>query len=606
MADVKIGLQELKEESDSGKLVAAPSTQGTHRRSLIWVGVLLALLGAAAVAVWFYRSNPEAPEEPLAAVPLTTYPGQERQPSFSPDGNQVAFSWNGEKQDNFDIYVKLIGSGNQLRLTTAPEADSCPVWSPDGRSIAFLRERPGGKASVYLVSPLGPPERKVAEIGYLDSLAWAPDGKSLVVTDRNSDKEPLGLFLLSVESGERRRLTSAPEKLFIDSQPAFSPDGHTLAFIREVAVGFRDIYLLTLSEDFQPIGEPKRFTFENQLSFRPVWTLDGDEIIFSSGPYLSYSLFRIAASGSGKPQRLAGAGEDGSEAIISPRMQRLVYTRELIDVNIWRLEVHGPHEKISAPMKLISSTRIDAHAQFSPDGKKIVFSSNRTGSFEIWICDSDGSNPQPLTSLGSGCGFPHWSPDGERIAFCSNLDGQWEIYVISANGGKPKRFTSSPAADYTPRWSRDGKWVYFGSDRSGESQVWKMPARGGEAVQVTRKGGATAFESPDSQWIYYTNGYEDSPLWKMPRDGGEETQVLESVEQHAFAIVKEGIYFIPRPDSAGHHSIQFFNFATQRIRSLSTIERIDTYLSVSPDGRWILYSQIDQLGSDLMLVENFH
>ncbi len=76
--------------------------------------------------------------------------------------------------------------------------------------------------------------------------------------------------------------------------------------------------------------------------------------------------------------------------------------------------------------------------------------------------------------------------------------------------------------------------------------------------------------------------------------------------EHAFAIVKEGIYFIPRPDSAGRYSIQFFNFATKRIRSISTIERPDRhYLSVSPDGRWILYSQIDQEGSDLMLVENF-
>ena len=169
----------------------------------------------------------------------------------------------------------------------------------------------------------------------------------------------MGLFLLSVESGERRRLTSPPEKVFIDSQPAFSPDGRTLAFVREVAVGVRDIYLLTLSEDFQPIGEPKRLTFENRLTFRPVWTLDGREIIFSSGPYLSPNLFRIAASGSGKPQRLAGVGEDGSEAAISHRTQRLVYTRELIDENIWRLEVPGPHGKISSPMKLISSTRVD-------------------------------------------------------------------------------------------------------------------------------------------------------------------------------------------------------------------------------------------------------
>ena len=133
-----------------------------------------------------------------------------------------------------------------------------------------------------------------------------------------------------------------------------------------------------------------------------------------------------------------------------------------------------------------------------------------------------------------------------------------------------------------------------------------MPAGGGEAIQVTRKGGFVAFESPDGQWVYYTKGDGTSRLWKVPRDGGEETQVLESVDQRAFAIVNEGIYFIPRPDSAGRYSIQFFNFATKKIRSIATIEMpADYYLSISPDGRWILYSQIDQVGSDLMLVENF-
>jgi Tol biopolymer transport system component len=160
-----------------------------------------------------------------------------------------------------------------------------------------------------------------------------------------------------VESGEKQKLTSPPQKVFVDSQPAFSPDGRTVAFIREEAIGVRDIYLLTLSEDFQPIGEPKRLTFENRLTFSPVWALAGDEVIFSSGPYLDPSLFRITASGSSKPQRLAGVGEDGSDVAISRQTHRLVYTRELIDVNIWRREVPGRHEKMSLPTKLISSTR---------------------------------------------------------------------------------------------------------------------------------------------------------------------------------------------------------------------------------------------------------
>jgi Tol biopolymer transport system component len=609
MADLKVALQEVKEESDSGKLVAAPAPQRGRRRSLLWGAALLALLGAVAAAVWFSRSDSIVPEESLAAVPLTSYSGEERQPSFSPDGNQVAFSWNGEKQDNFDIYVKLIGPGTQLRLTTAPQADSRPAWSPDGSSIAFVREGPGRKDSVYLVSPLGPPERKVAEISrtgtdWPNGLAWSPDGKWLVLTDRNADSEPLGLFLLSVESGERRRLTSAPERGFADSQPAFSPDGGTLSFIRQVAIGVRDIYLLALSEEFQPVGGPKRLTSENQLTVRQhVWTLDGREIIFSSG--MVPSLFRIAASGSGKTQRLAAVGEDGSEPAISRRTQRLVYTRELIDGNIWRLEVPGPHGKMSSPEKLIFSTRIDWEAQFSPDGKKIVFNSNRTGSFEIWTCDSDGSNAQQLTSLGGYSGTPCWSPDGERIAFCS-IQEQWGIFVTNANGGKPKRLTISPATNVQTSWSRDGRWIYFASDRSGEYQAWKVPAGGGEAARVTRKGGVAAFESTDSQWVYYTKSLGATSLWKIPGDGGEETQVLESVYEQAFAIVKEGIYFVPRPDSAGRYSIQFFNFATKRIRSITTIERpVYSTLCVSPDGRSLLYSQIDQQGSDLMLVENF-
>ena len=261
-------------------------------------------------------------------------------------------------------------------------------------------------------------------------------------------------------------------------------------------------------------------------------------------------------------------------------------------------------------MKLISSsTRVDEHAQFSPNGKKIAFGSNRTGSFEIWICDSDGSHAHPLTSLGvySGTGSPHWSPDGERIAFVSKSEGRRDIFVTGASGGgKPTPITSDQADDFARCWSRDGRWIYFASNRSGEYQVWKVPAGGGEALRVTRKGGFVALESPDGQWVYFTKGLGASSLWRVPREGGDETQVLESVLSGAFALVSEGIYFIAGPDPAGGYSIQFFNFATKKIRSFATIERpVGEYLSVSPDGRWILYSQIDQFGSDLMLVENF-
>jgi Tol biopolymer transport system component len=287
-------------------------TEALKRRRLpthFWIICFLVLLSAAGLGWWLARTGTRTAEVAPVVVPLTSHPGVEAHPSFSPDGSQVAFSWNGEKQDNFDIYVKLIRSGTQLRLTQAPEADSNPAWSPDGGSIAFIREGSSG-ASVFLTSPLGPPERPVALISpranykagaWESGLAWSPDGRSLVCSDRNSDQEPLGLFLLSVESGEKLRLTS-PEKMFFDNQPTFSPDGRTLAFVRNVKVGISDIYLLPLSKDFHAASEPRRLTFENRFVCRPAWTLDGQQIIFSSGQFLSPNLFRVATSGSGKPQ----------------------------------------------------------------------------------------------------------------------------------------------------------------------------------------------------------------------------------------------------------------------------------------------------------------
>jgi len=396
--------------------------------------------------------------------------------------------------------------------------------------------------------------------------------------------------------------------VFVDSQPGFSPDGRTLSFIRRIGVGISDVYLLPLSKDFHPVGDPRRLTFENHLALAPVWASDGQQIIYSSGPYLGPNLFRVAASGSGKPQRLATVGEDATEAAISHRAQRLVYTRLLADVNIWGLGLADGSRKT-----VVASTRIDGHAQFSPDGKKIAFSSNRDGDFEIWICDSDGSNAQRLTSRGVYCASPHWSPDGQQIAFDSGSSGtSWKVYLVSINGGKPKPLTNGLTTDWQPSWSRDGKWIYFTSNRSGEDQVWKVPSRGGDAMAVTHKGGYFALESQDGRWVYYSKRNEATSLWKVPSEGGEESQVLESVNPLAFAIVQNGIYFIlqgpesPGPESAGANSIRFFDFATKESQTIFRSERsIEGYLSVSPDGQQILYSQSDLRGSDLMLVENF-
>jgi serine/threonine protein kinase len=317
IGDVKMELEELKEESDSGKLLAAPGLERTHHWNRLWIGILLALLAAVAVAVWFNYRRSEVPDQPIIIVPLTSYAGNEKQPSFSPDGNQVAFCWNGEGQDNYDIYQKLIGSEPPRRLTSDPADDTSPAWSPDGRSIVFLRSLSPEKAAVFLISALGGPERPLAEVLYpgffspsnfsndffsASSPAWSPDGKWLVLADKNSPEESMGLFLLSIETGQKRRLTSPPGKSIGDTDPAFSPDGHTVAFIRTAALFVGDVHLMSLSNGFEAVGEVKRLTFDNLWDSHPAWTLDGREIIYSSGSP-TQALWRVAAFGPGKPQR---------------------------------------------------------------------------------------------------------------------------------------------------------------------------------------------------------------------------------------------------------------------------------------------------------------
>ena len=140
MDDVRTLLDQLREDSESGKLGAvAPSARRAPSRVALGGAALAALTAVVAVGIWLSRRAPSAVDAPLVATPLTAYPGLEIQPSFSPDGNEVAFAWNGEKEDNFDIYRKLIGPGEPLRLTRDPADDLSPAWSPDARYIAFVR-----------------------------------------------------------------------------------------------------------------------------------------------------------------------------------------------------------------------------------------------------------------------------------------------------------------------------------------------------------------------------------------------------------------------------------------------------------------------------------
>jgi eukaryotic-like serine/threonine-protein kinase len=613
MADLKVALDELKEDSDSGRLQAPLGAAKQFKP--VWLMVVAAALVVLAAAGWYWlnRQRVSEPETILTPVPLTSYPGTEDEPSFSPDGSQVAFTWNSERADNFDIYVKVIGTEPPLRLTINPAKDHSPAWSPDGRWIAFCRDLSDGKVAIVLVSPLGTgPERILTETSsYMPPWnprpAWLLDSRSLVIA------EPRGLLLLSTETRQKRRLTVSP---YLDGMPAVSPDGSKLAFCRWTAHRDSDLYQVELSEEFKMLSEPKRLTFGKFSDVWPAWSADGRALVFSAevpGDPSAASLWKIDLSIAGKPQRLS-IHDRGSAPAISHLGNRLAFAQGMFDTDILRMEVPSPGKEALPSRKCISTTRWEIRPTFSPDGKKVAFLSNRSGSTQIWVCDPDGSNQVQVTSLGKGvltAGIFWWSPDSSRLTFSWSGEGSPEVYVTNATGGLPQRLTTSGSENLdkseNPSWSRDGRWIFYNASDKDGRHICKIPADGGTVVKIA-KGGENPYESSDGKSIYYmTYGMADvamSHVYRIPAEGGQAEHVLDSLYD-AIWPVDDGIYFIQRPEASSDYSIQFFDTATGGIRTIAKFTNQLRDLTVSPDRRWILYTQIEQAGSDLMLVENF-
>ncbi len=607
----------MLQEDPSGAGPRSPSPP-IPRNRLIWPASILAL-GIVLAAVWFSLPalKVSSGQPTLMIVPFTSFPGRESQPAFSPDGARVAFLWDGEKGDNPNVYVKETGNGKMWPLTADAAAKSSPAWSPDGRYVAFWRQ--SADHAAWCLEPVaGGSEREIATVSHDrrpplgNSQYYSPDGQFLAVSDSSSLDEPLSIYFLKIERGGRQKITSPPAGTAGDSYPAFSPDGKTLAFLRTTSLATTDIHLLSLGG-----GQVRRLTFDNASIVGLAWTPDGREIVFSSRRGSSiHSLWRVGVAG-GQPERLAAAsGQSAFSPAISPKGFRLAYMQALDDLNIWGLEIDGSGRGAN-PRRVVSSTYNDNGPDFSPDGRRIVFASSRTGGFGIWVCDQDGANPELLVDRGPYLtGTPRWSPDGSRIAFDSRSaeageEGNADIYVVGLRDRTQRRLTSGATENVAPSWSRDGKWIYFGSTRSGGMQIWKVPAEGGPAVRVTQNGGFEGFESGDGKYFYYSKGRGIAGIWRIPTGGGEEELLLDTHRAgywRLWTVAEHGIYFATAVEPSSP-AIEFYSFSTGKVTPVAALDkplsRSDPGLCISRDGRRLLFTQLDQSGCDIMLADNF-
>jgi Tol biopolymer transport system component len=536
--------------------------------------------------------------------PLTSLTGNVIAPTFSPDGKQIAFGWDGGTTGaGLDLYVKVLGIDKPLRLTNHPASRLSAGWSPDGRNIAIARVAGEGDAGVYLVPATGGPERKLTSTSlgswYGNEISWSPDGKQLAFTDHPSASQfgSQVLFLLSLETSERKPLETSCK---LTATPSFSPHGDMLAWVCVDTWSSASLHVSRVGD-----GHTERLLQGIDGIHGIAWSEDGRRIVFSS-PWSHGDLWETSLSRPDYAEKLS-FGHDASDVAVSRAGHRLAYVQGLKNINIWRLDLSG-----SAPQarKLIASSHGQIAPNISPDGSKIAFVSDRSGSAEVWICDADGSNAVQVTSYGiQETGMPRWSPDGKLIAFDSRIGGEANIYVVDPNVGGARKLSIDIHGNNLPSWSHDGRWIYFvNGEDARDPKIWKVSSVGGRAARIAETEATYPLESPDGKYVYFAHNRK---LWRVKTDGSAAQELEGMPEVHStgdtWVPTRSGIYFMS--DTKHQTEVDFFDLNSQKVRKVFTLEKPLAHwsggVSISSDGKWLLYPQLDGSSSDLMMIENW-
>ena len=583
------------------------STRAFIRRPAVLLVLALAGVGLVVSALGRLASGPAAEQK---RIELSTGEGSEACPAFSPDGRRLAYSARDTgAQDVYHIFVRNLPSGAPLQLTSAGVGDLGPVWSPDGANLAFLRVSEG-HARLMLIPSGGGAESQIAEFDTsqgddarpLGGLSWTHDGKSLVAVESAED-QPSFLSLIAVSGGATRRLTNPPAKSPGDSAPAVSPDGRKVAFTRAADEESGDVYVCDLSG-----SNLQRMTFDGHPVRGIAWTPDGRELVYTANRAMGWRLWRVPVYGGSPREVLLGGREAGAPAI-APKGQRLAVTETATAAAIWRAELGSPDAAAKAQASIRSPGR-ESRPSWSPDGKTISDVSDQSGTDEIWLANADGSNRRQLTNLKARrLAKPHWAPDSRSIVFAARTDRGWETYAIpvSTVHSLPAPVRLPPGAQ-TPSWSHDGKWIYFES----EGLIWRAAPDGSNLKALTnRRSVAEPEESADGKYVYYYSRNRRS-IGRVPAGGGEEEEAI--VPDHdlwwtTIQPVAKGVYYLEFNRGVRMQIVMFHDFRTQKNVEVFGLKDADispeSTFSISPDGKYILYSKVDRSATNLVLVENF-
>lgn len=583
-----------------------PQAAVTGRRSRVWAWAA-GMAGVAVVVAGGWWTLKQGVAGPLRYSPVTRLQGSEFQPAISADGRRVAFVWDEEGSGGSQIYVKEQGRQQQRRVSGGSGACRSPVWSPDGRRLAYVCTAQG-RAEVLISEPGGGTER----IGELHppayglaarQLDWSPDGTRLAVVDKREERAPFGLWEILLATRERRALTAPPSSDVGDLEPRYSPDGRWLAFGRQ-KIRFRHELMVVAAGG----GEPVRVHGENTEIGGLDWSPGGKALYYSSNPQGQHRIWRVAwtRAGGGTPEATELQGEHPIQFSMARGTGALVYSMFRQDLDIWRLSLG---EGAEGWKRLIASTADDSMPQYSPDGTRICFRSNRTGEEQLWVSDAEGGEAVQITQGNVWPTLGRWSPDGQRVVF--NQYGTAQSYIVWP--GDPGRPPVKVAEAEHPSFSPDGKSVLYVTE--GLVQMRALEG-GGAAVKIAQHatGGYPTASSADGRWVYFTGGRTDPSVWRAEVASGQKEKVLEGLLPGCWAcwaLSGERLYFISASAATGADAkLMELELGTRAVRELAEVPPpmapLGTgALTVTPDGRRFLMVRVNRANTDVVRVEGF-
>ena len=581
-------------------------------RSTLMLAVASIALVAALGAVVFALASRPSDEDPAPTsvrfVAMTSGALNETDPALSPDGRRLAYALRGPNDEGqADIFITDGPGRSGERVTANPADDRYPSWSPDASHLAFVRIN-GRTCDVMVMSLAERRERRVASCGNFEEprINWSADGEWLVESYAPGPDPIRGwqIARVSVTNGVREPLTLPSPGTLGDYNPAVSPDGSRIAFIRGINGATSDLFTIPIGG-----GTPVRVTWDNQDLVGVDWSADGRSLIYATDRAGGYTIWRAALDG-GAPELVVGGAAKLKHPSVARTSGRITYESWAYEINLWetpvadRIDLEGDLTPTLRPA-VQTSDQWNHSPDLSPDATRLAFISTRSGGAELWISNRDGSNARQMTSFGRAyLRPPRWSPDGTRILISASVNGQLDLYSIDASTANATRLTNDPDDEIAPSWSHDGKSVMFGARRSGTWQVMRQSIDGGERTQLTIDGGYAAQASPDGKRIFFTR-LEHQGVWSMPVDGGAASLLVPGVraaETANWRVNANGIFFIG--STANHIVVRKAPLSGGNVVDVAWLGNYSwPGFAITPDATRVIYAHWDRRESNIMAME---